>query len=77
MTLFDSQTGDAFCDKLLQLLGNGPMTKDDFNRHLSLKQKNGVGKALEKLKDMNLIRKSQSKHEGAGRPANIWERVPG
>jgi hypothetical protein len=76
MTLFDSQTGDKFCDKLLQLLGNGPMTKDDFNRHLSLKQKNEVGTALDKLKDMNLIRRSQSKHEGAGRPATVWERVP-
>jgi hypothetical protein len=77
MTLFDSQTGDALCDKLLHLLGSGPMTKDDFNRHLSLKQKNCVGRALEKLKDLNLIRKSLLKHEGAGRPATVWERVPG
>lgn len=73
--LFHSETGDKFCDKLLQLLANGPMTKDEFNRHLSAKQKAEVGKALAKLELLKMVQKVEVKHEGAGRPATRWERL--
>ncbi len=73
--LFHSETGDKLADKLLALLANGPMTKDDFNKHLSQKQKSEVGQLLEKLEAWKLIRKSSVKHPGAGRPATQWERT--
>jgi hypothetical protein len=73
--LFDKVIGDKLCDKLLKLLEGGPMTKDDFNKHLSAQQKAGVNKALEKLEARNLVKKTKVKHEGAGRPATRWELV--
>ena len=71
--LFQNETGDKFCDKLLQLISNGPMTKNDLNNHLSVKQKAGVDRALEKLESWNLVKKTTRKHQGAGRPAKQWE----
>ncbi|MSU78931.1 MAG: DUF3987 domain-containing protein [Gemmataceae bacterium] len=73
--LFQSKSSDPLGDKVLRLLGNGPMTTNDFNSHLSPKQKKGIDKALELLESKNLIRKSQVKHEGPGRPATQWELV--
>ena len=42
ISLFDSETGDQLCDKLLRLLedNGGPMSKNDFNRHLGQRQRN-------------------------------------
>jgi hypothetical protein len=71
--LFETKTGEPLGDKLLQLLANGPMTKTEFNRHLSPKQKAGVGESLAKLEAAGLVRKMKVGHEGAGRPAEQWE----
>jgi hypothetical protein len=73
--LFQSRTGDKLSDKLLKLLANGPLTRDEFNRHLSSDQKQKVGPALEKLEDSNLVRRSARNPLGAGRPAAVWELV--
>jgi hypothetical protein len=73
--LFGSRTGDPLQEKLLHLLRNGPMTKDEFNRHLSGKQKAEVGAALAKLEAANLVRRTKVQREGPGRPAEQWEKV--
>jgi Protein of unknown function (DUF3987)/Domain of unknown function (DUF3854) len=74
MALFNDTSGDTLCDKVLRLLGNGPMTRDDFNKHLSIKQKGQIARVLSKLEEQKLIRRSQVKHNGAGRPATLWEK---
>jgi hypothetical protein len=73
--LFASRTGDPLGDKILALLQDGPMTRDEFNRHLSAKQKGALGAVLGMLESANLIRKSKVPHEGAGRPAERWELI--
>jgi hypothetical protein len=73
--LFKSRTGDPLGDRLLQLLDDGPMTRDEFNPHLSAKQKKEVGPALARLEAAGRVRRTKVKHEGAGRPAERWEKV--
>jgi hypothetical protein len=71
--LFHSHTGDKLADKLLRLLANGPMTRNEFNRHLSYKDKTNLGSALELLERMSIARKTKLPQEGAGRPTERWE----
>lgn len=73
--LFGSKSGDDLGDKVLRLLGGGPMTRNEMNRHLSENQKAQIGEVLVRLENANLIRQSEKKHEGAGRPAVQWELV--
>jgi hypothetical protein len=74
MALFHGTSADTLCDKVLRLLSNGPMTRDDFNKHLSVKQKSEIARVLSKLEQQKLIKRSQVKHNGAGRPATLWEK---
>ena len=71
--LFQSETGDKFCDKIVKLLSSGPMTRDEFNDHLSKTQKGKLGGALDRLAAGNFIHKMVVKHKGAGRPSERWE----
>jgi hypothetical protein len=73
--LFHSHTGSKLGDKLLRLLANGPMTKDEMRRHLSARQKSKLNDALAILEKEKFARKTILKHEGAGRPAEQWELV--
>jgi hypothetical protein len=79
ISLFDSETGDQLCDKLLRLLGEngGPMSKNDFNRHLSKRQKDHADAALKKLQDeLKRVRSYEVKSGAPGRPATVWELRP-
>jgi hypothetical protein len=71
--LFQDKAGDPLGDKLLLLLRNGPMTRAEFNRHLSAQQKTAAGAVLAKLEAGGLVRREKVAHEGAGRPAERWE----
>lgn len=71
--LFQSVTGDKFADKLLTLLDQGPMTKTDFNKHLSVRQKNLLSKTLEKLENDGFVETTVRRREGAGRPAHVYK----
>jgi hypothetical protein len=73
--LFGSVTGDRLQDRVLRLLEGGPMTKSEFNRHLSPKQKAGFEQAMEKLVGDNLVQTKSLGHPGGGRPSTMWERV--
>jgi hypothetical protein len=73
--LFGGKIGDPLGEKLLHLLAAGPMTRDEFNKHLSVGQKAGVGAALAKLEAAGLVRRVTVKRDGPGRPAEQWERA--
>jgi hypothetical protein len=73
--LFRSRTGTFLGDKILELLADGPKTKDTLNDHLSPKQKAEAGGVLANLEAAVLIRKTTAKKAGAGRPATMWELV--
>lgn len=74
--LFKNSAGTFLGDKILELLGNSPLTKDAMNDHLSPRQKADAPKVLAVMEAAGLIRKSSVKRDGAGRPATLWERVP-
>lgn len=73
--LFASGSGDPLGDKILALLATGPMTRSEFNRHLSPRQKDEVDGVLERLEAASRIRQARVPHQGAGRPATRWELV--
>ena len=75
--LFQSATGDPLADKILELLGTGPMTRTEMNKHLSYGQKQLLGGALQILVKAKLARSVKVKREGAGRPATRWELCKG
>jgi predicted ArsR family transcriptional regulator len=58
---------------VLGLLAKGPMTRNEFNRHLSPAHKEALGTALGMLEARGLVRRTKVGHEGAGRPAERWE----
>ena len=71
---FGDRAGTSLSDRILELLGKGPMTKDEFNPHLSANQKAELVGVLESLERAKAIRKTM--RQGAtGRPATVWERV--
>jgi len=73
--LFKNKSGDPLGDKLLGLMGAGPVTRQELNRHMSNEQKTNAGPALAKLEDAGLARKTKVSATGAGRPAELWERI--
>jgi hypothetical protein len=73
--LFHSRTGSRLADKILRLLANGPIGRDEMRRHLSAAQKRALNDALELLEKEKFARKTMLKHDGAGRPAERWELV--
>jgi Domain of unknown function (DUF3854) len=73
--LFRGRSGTFLGDKILELLANGRMTKDQLNDHLSPKQKADAPGVLAGLEAAGHVRKVTVKREGAGRPATAWERV--
>jgi hypothetical protein len=73
--LFRSRAGTFLGDKILELLANGPMTKDALNDHLSPKQKAEVAGVLANLEAASLILKTTVPSGGAGRPATVYELV--
>jgi hypothetical protein len=73
--LFQTHTGDRFADKLLRLLADGPMKRDDFNRHLGPNQKKEFPRVIARLEREGLVKRTEIKHKGAGRPATSWEIV--
>jgi len=74
--LFGGKSGGGIREKLIQLLNGGPMTKMEFNKHLTLKEKGEVDKVLSELEATERIRRTKIEHEGPGRPATLWELVP-
>jgi hypothetical protein len=73
--LFTSETDDPLKDKLLKLLDKQPMTRNEFNRHLSPGQKRRVDEKLTELEKDRLIESVVAKHDGPGRPAIRWQRT--
>jgi hypothetical protein len=73
--LFRTRAGTFLGDKILTLLANGPLTKDEINNHLSPKQKAEAGGVLAHLEAAGLIRKAKVEKTGPGRPVTMWERV--
>src|SRR5262249_38163355 len=71
--LFKTRAGTFLGDKILDLLADGGLTKDQINDHLSSKQKAEAGAVLENLERTGLIYKTTAKKDGAGRPATLWE----
>jgi hypothetical protein len=72
--LFAGRAGTSLGDRVLSLLLNGPMTKDELNAHFSTKQKDELGTVLGELERASLIRRTTRKGE-TGRPATVWELV--
>jgi hypothetical protein len=70
-----NRSGDALGDKVLELLTAGPMTRNEFNKHLSAKQKERLPAVLEMLLASGLVRRTEVKHDGPGRPVERWKRV--
>jgi hypothetical protein len=76
--LFGDKTGCSLSDKILSLLENGPMSKDQINNHLSPQQKTKVQSTLESLEADGKIQRTVKKREsGAGRPTTFWGLVSG
>jgi hypothetical protein len=71
--LFRGRAGTFLGDKILELLRDGPMTKDQLNDHLSPKQKAEAPGVLADLESSGQIRKTVKKRKGAGRPPVVWE----
>jgi hypothetical protein len=71
--LFAGRAGTGLGDRILSLLAGGPMTRDEFNPHLSAAQKKDIGSVLAALERANLVRRS--KRQTDGRPATVWELV--
>jgi hypothetical protein len=71
--LFHGNAGTFLGDKIIGLLANGPMTKNEMNDHLSPRQKAQVAGVLATLEEAGLVRKTVVKREGPGRPAMAWE----
>jgi hypothetical protein len=73
--LFARGADDPLRNKVLTLLDAGPMTRDEFNRHLSANQKKGFAELMKQLVAEGLVVETTVTHAGAGRPATRWERV--
>jgi hypothetical protein len=71
--LFTSRAGTFLADKILELLANGPMSKDELNDHLSAKQKAEALGVLASLEQQGLVIKDTVKRDGPGRPATTWK----
>lgn len=59
------------CDRILELLANGPMQKNQFTDHI-----NRTGDQIEadlcKLEALGLVKVHKEKRQGPGRPAYVW-----
>lgn len=71
-SLFAGRSATGLRGRVLELLAKGPLTKDEFNVHLSVGQKRELSGVLMRLKEENLIRSIERK-QATGRPATIWE----
>jgi hypothetical protein len=73
--LFEGQAGTELGDRVLELLANGPMTKEELNSHLSASQKREIAGVLNGLEGAKQIHKAARKGD-TGRPATVWELGP-
>jgi hypothetical protein len=73
--LYADKSGDPLGDKILELLRAEPLSRNDFNRHLSADQKKHLPAILEMLRASGRVRMRQEKQSGPGRPLEMWERV--
>ena len=71
-SLFQTVSGTPLGDRLLALLANGPMKRNQFTDHLAKPSGVIVGE-LNRLEAAGLVRKTFLKPVGAGRPAETWE----
>jgi hypothetical protein len=75
LMLSGGKPGDPLSEKILRLLESGPMTRDQFNDHLSPKQKGQLASTLAKLEVAGQVRKEKKAHQGPGRPSEVWQKT--
>ena len=73
--LFDNTVYDPLAVRALELLANGPLTRSDFNRHLSKAQKEALNDVLQSLAEQNLVECQVLQSGKAGRPAELWQLI--
>jgi predicted ArsR family transcriptional regulator len=72
--LFQSVSGSSLGDKLLSLLANGSMKRNEFTNHIS-RPSGEIEAELNKLLEAGRVMKAKEKRSGAGRPAEVWQLV--
>ena len=70
--LFGSRSGTAIGDRILSLLANGPMKRNQFTDHIA-HPAGKIDAALRSLEAAGRIRMTKKKPDGPGRPAEVWE----
>jgi predicted ArsR family transcriptional regulator len=73
--LFKTATGTPLGDRLLALLAQGPMKKNQFTDHIN-RPVAVINEALEQLVAAGKVKMTKQK-QGVGRPAEVYEAVTG
>jgi len=72
--LFPDKTGDSLADRLYAQMENGPLTKREMYTHFQ-ESADALNSALAELEAAGRVCKSRRRPPGAGRPAEVWDRV--